>query len=824
MLLRPRYVTIVSYEYIHVADILGQIAERIELHEGEVLIDNYPGEDLNLEHITHIIANTYNFRDYHNAVDRYIQVVKPAWIETSLASAKLAHPRRYSPDPNLILSDVVAICADLPEGDKDAIAGGILAMGGNVSARLTTQVTHVVALSMDNEKAEQVALHNLNIHIVLPHWFDDCLKLGKKIDEGPYLLPDPEILKTPSERAPLGRPNKHVVGATMSDPQDPDSINSSVRKELTVFKNRKILLDKDLQIGPVLRNALTEMIVASGGKVVDKISTANILVCKYRDGLNYRTAAANKMELGNLSWLYFLIVHNMWTSPFMRLMHYPVPRLPLPGFEKLKISLSNYSGEARTYLENLILATGAECTKTLKQENTHLITAHSKSEKVAAAKDWNIVVVNHLWIEESYAKWEMQSINNPRYNQFPRKTNLGEVVGQTHIDRDVIRRHFLPEESQQDLTAKTTRKGKATSKPLDPSSNAKANARAPQDDSSPEQKQEIETPAKSRLLNTGKENVTPTTTGSRKSKSAALNKLHSMTPDIALFEKERKRVGGVVYGGRRKADEDRTEPTRKRSAQPEAPDDPSDEQPVKRQRTESVSLQMHLLISGYKAWVGKGKKEDEDISRLQSLGITVLKEPSTKVTHMAVPHIVRTAKFLTALAQAPTILSTDYIEACLAEETLLDPGNYLLEDAEYEKKHNVSLRKALQNAKVNEGRLLANMRIYCSEKINGGFDTMQAIAEANGTSLTTYRGRHMTVPSRRAGSHEEAGDGGAVDDEIYLLSSGTDVEKRLYPKFISAIEASRHKARVLSSEWLLTTALRQEMQPIEDFEIDVGDG
>lgn len=716
------------------------------------------------------------------------------------------------------MSDVVATCADLPEGDKDAIAGGILAMGGNHSAKLTTQVTHVVALSMDNEKAEQVVKHNLNIRIVLPHWFDDCLKLGKKIDEAPYSLPDPEILQTASDKAPMGRPNKHVAGAASPFPREPDSINTSARKNLTVFKNRKILLDADLQIGPILRSLLTDIIIRSGGKLAEKISAADILVCKYRDGPNYTTATANKLEVGNLSWLYYLIVHNKWTSPYKRLLHYPLPKQPLAGFEKLKISLSNYSGEARTYLENVILATGAECTKTLKQENTHLITAHTQSEKVAAAKDWNIVTVNHLWIEESYAKWEMQSINNSRYNQFPRKTNLGEVVGQTQIDRSVIEQRFLNQETRGNGTPRTLRKTPAVSKPLDASTPARSNVRTAQENKVTKQTKEAQTPATSRLLDSGKENVTPTTTGSRASKNAAMAKLHSMTPDIALFEKERKRVGGVVYGGRRKADEDRVEVNRKRSAEL-TPDDASEKQTQKRQRTESVSTNMHLLISGYKAWVGKAKKEEDEISRLRSFGIIVLKEPSPKVTHVAVPHIVRTAKFLIAVAQAPTILSTDYIEACLEKGQYLDPTTFELHDKEHEKKYDVSLHDALVKAKVNKGQLLKDMRIYCVDKITGGFETMQAIAEANGTTLTTYRGRHMTIPPRNPGSQPDSDE--STDDQVYLISSDSKEDKRLWPKFVQAAEDSRQTPHIVISEWLLSSALRQEVQPLEPYELHV---
>src|SRR4030095_9373166 len=104
-----------------------------------------------------------------------------------------------------------------------------------------------------------------------------------------------------------------------------------------------------------------------------------IYICRYREGADYIMASRLGKEVGNLSWLYHLITHNTWTSPLRRLLHYPIARSGIPGFKKFRISLSNYAGEARIYLENLIVAAGAECTKTLKQDNTHLITAHGSS-------------------------------------------------------------------------------------------------------------------------------------------------------------------------------------------------------------------------------------------------------------------------------------------------------------------------------------------------------------------------------------------------------------------------------------------------------------
>jgi hypothetical protein len=90
---------------------------------------------------------------------------------------KLANTRQFNPDPRLFLSEVVVCCADLPDGDADAICGGVLAMGGLFTFKVTTQVTHLVALTMDSEKCAIVESKQLNIKIVLPHWYLGHLSL-----------------------------------------------------------------------------------------------------------------------------------------------------------------------------------------------------------------------------------------------------------------------------------------------------------------------------------------------------------------------------------------------------------------------------------------------------------------------------------------------------------------------------------------------------------------------------------------------------------------------------------------------------------------------
>jgi hypothetical protein len=123
-----------------------------------------------LRKLTHIISNTSDFEDYESALDNFIQVVKPAWIRACVAKNRQTNPRQYSPDPALFLSEVTVSCADIPEGDKEAIMGGVLAMGGLCSDVVTKLVTHLVALNYEDAKVQAAVKRNPRCKIVAPHW------------------------------------------------------------------------------------------------------------------------------------------------------------------------------------------------------------------------------------------------------------------------------------------------------------------------------------------------------------------------------------------------------------------------------------------------------------------------------------------------------------------------------------------------------------------------------------------------------------------------------------------------------------------------------
>jgi hypothetical protein len=460
--------------------------------------------------------------------------------------------------------------------------------------------------------------------------FDDCLKLGRRIDERPYTLPDPEIMHVGLDTPIPPQDNKDLVGASTTNPTKlpTPSISAHTTGQRSVFEGKTIMLSPDLGIGLHLQESIEAVLKQGGAEVTSRIDTADMLICRYREGFAYRTASRLNLDVGNLAWLYRLMTFNTYTSPLRRLLHYPVSRTGIPGFQGLKISLSNYVGEARIYLENLIAAAGAECTKTLKQENTHLITAHGTSEKCNAAKEWGLEVVNHLWLEDSYAKWKLQPASDPRYSHFPLRTNLGEVAGQTRLDRNVLERMFFPSEDtvQSPRRAMHSKDQNMVSVQAPPEKKRKIVDEAPDASHGTPQttgksRRPIQTPARSRIMSEGKENETPSSTSSRKSKDAATARLHEIAPDIALYEKEKKRVGGVIYGGRRKSDEGRGQEKEKESkkrASVEAEDESDGDQAVepKRQKKSRPPISMHLLITGYQKWIGKGNEKKEDADKV----------------------------------------------------------------------------------------------------------------------------------------------------------------------------------------------------------------
>lgn len=720
--------------------------------------------------------------------------------------------------------------------------------------------------------------------LLTPNRFDDCLRLGRRIREEPYTFPDPEILyQQRNSKPPKPQVSDDVKGASSPHPAQmptPDPSFSGSTRRLTVFKDRKIILSDDLAISASLRRVLNDLITTGGGHVVEDLNECDTLVCQYREGEQYVTASQAGREVGNLGWLYHMITHNRWTLPTRKLLHYPVPKNGVPGFENFTISVSNYAGESRLYLENLVKACGGAFTKTMRQDNTHLITAHTASEKCDAAREWNIELVNHLWLEESYAQHRVATLTTKKYTHFPPRTNLGEIVGQTRIDRAVVEKYFyphsavkkgkkagkllsdapnMPQESSNlesletidtatpppeapeeadhmsvDREPPTTvQKGKrgrlskaaATDDEQEPPATA---AKARRSKTEPG----LKTPALRKFVDSEKENETPGTTGSRGAKARAMSKLHDAAADIALYDKERKRVGGVTHG--RDRQESTMEPGtpavkekrgRKRQStemEAETEEETEEEAPAVGKRGKRVksgeklpTIEYRMVLTGYQRWLDDPKSETTERNTLRNLGVSIV-EDTTKVDILCAPKIVRTKKFISALARAPFVVSTSFLDFCLKNQKVPDPDKYSLQDRETEQKTGMKLQESIELAEKNDGQLLQGWQIFCTSDVTGGFDTYKTIIEANGGVAMLYKGRTAMNVSKRSFVAGPAGAGGAAESQgddngntLYLISGEKPSEAGLWDKFRQMAKAADMVPVIARSDWMISVAMRQ---------------
>lgn len=197
----------------------------------------------------------------------------------------------------------------------------------------------------------------------------------------------------------------------------------------------------------------------------------------------------------------------------------------------------------------------------------------------------------------------------------------------------------------------------------------------------------------------------------------------------------------------------------------------------------------------------------------------VTQDPS-RTSHLAAPSILRTQKFITALAYAPVIVSTDFIDECLAQDELLDPEDFLLTDKATEKKFQLKLSSTLQRAKEHGNELFHGRTFYCVENIHGGCETYQAIVEANGGKCLVFRGRPGTMLTSQRARSENGEEDEDIEAEVFLISGREPEQQRLWSKFRQMVENSRKLPKVVRSDWVLDTAMSQEIKPIDGYEFN----
>lgn len=358
-----------------------------------------------------------------------------------------------------------------------------MGFGGQFTTSPKVQTTHVIAVDNNHPYCKLVRASKPDVKIVLPHWVDDSCRLRRRLDETPYLLPNPSILSGDAlEKLTPEKINETIIGdraATTSkrqgtppsepvpsheilaSPSDSESITTSdspfrprlSEKDRHLFEGKKFYLASDLELKKRAKKALVTIIEEAGGSIMEDmdndflpISKSNVYIGRWRKNEEYVKASRKGWVIGTFRWIIYMISLQEWQSPTVNLLHYPLVYGGMKELEGAQVSLTGFTGEARRYVIDLIEAIGAIYCQSLLSGCKYLIAAQPRSRKYKAAQKWNIHVVNQLWLEETYAKWEIQSVTNPRYTYFPVIGDLTTATQSTELDLQVLKKFYCTSE------------------------------------------------------------------------------------------------------------------------------------------------------------------------------------------------------------------------------------------------------------------------------------------------------------------------------------------------------------------------------------------
>ncbi|KAG9068305.1 hypothetical protein KI688_010571 [Linnemannia hyalina] len=393
---------------------------------------------------THIISENLDIPDYKHAVARGIHIVTPEW---------------------------------LPDYDRQLICDALDSYGGSYSATLSNSVTHLIALASSGAKYEYAMAHpELNIKVVMPHWFQTCCNARCHIPETMYLYPDPPMQEMDDEIYPKPTPAPTPQLFANSVKSVVNFLNSPNEIQDKFLQDKYIFMEADLPITPENLQKFAERIAQAGGFLVDEYANdmVDVVICRVRDGDLYFEASNDGKIVASLDWMYHVLRTGTMPSPTASLLHYPIPNGYIPGMTSLVMTVSNYNGPIREYLKRMIIATGAIykpelASKTHAEPTTHIICGDASGEKFAKGNEWNVKVVNHFWLEDCYLSWCMQSETKPRYGLFPLNSQLTEVFG-TGLSPDLIEEWTSPDAFEEVSTQPDTNEAReeSTSSNVDP--------------------------------------------------------------------------------------------------------------------------------------------------------------------------------------------------------------------------------------------------------------------------------------------------------------------------------------------------------------------
>ncbi|KAG0170496.1 hypothetical protein DFQ28_001810 [Apophysomyces sp. BC1034] len=646
----------------------------------------------------------------------------------------------------------------IPKRDREAIFGGLLALGGQYREDLTSDVTHLVCLTQEGEKYEK-AIEVKHIKVVLPQWIDDCFKFRRMVREDIFQFPDPPLLHTAEQKAAedTSKPVEEEKQQT-GDSSSTENMNKMIypypktmqllpiiAEKETFLNNWCFYLSPDLEVSREFQNNLEKLLIKVGATVSEQYDDdVNIVVTKWRSSNIYLKACGEKKTVGSLWWVTNTLARRRFESPLRTLLDYPRPKGGIPGMENAVITITSYSGIARDYLRRLITAVGATYTSNMTESHTtHVICASKSSTKYRVARHWNLSVVNHLWIEECFQLWACKSVADERYVYFPGGKILDELVGQTPLMPDEVEKwwkdpHHVPKVS----CPESLRVPMTNSNSTMPAETTKG-------------KMPVDAPSIFSITSSSSQGTgSVTRKRPRQAAVAATTALQDVVvPDLNAYQKE-------IKTKRIKADDEHTGVNSLKSKDPDSSVHKDAKEGIHRGTKRSLSDPTNVSTTA---------KQKQTTIKIATSGIVLagdqkaalrrlgaqLTESISQATHLVVEErVLRTPKFLCAVNLGLHIVQVDWIKESIRKERFQEVACYAVKDEETENRLDFDLAESLaaardsrvEHAKTRHGTWLQNWEVCV---LQSSKNVLKEVIETAGGKFVSksYARRLCDLPS-----------------------------------------------------------------------------
>lgn len=384
------------------------------------------------EMINLIISESCDFPFYHVAAfDYMIPVVTPEWVSTCLSTNRHHRTAVFSPDRRHIFKDYQIYVSRhcFKHSEYLFYTEMVNAMGGTCIDFLSNRTTHLITNDSNDPAVTAVVGFGKvdSIKFVFPTWLVQSFKELAPASAEEHAL-DP---KAPTE-------------VLMERSQDLWGIVDDLefKKRSSIFEGHNFIIGLDVSLGKDLYATLIELLQANGGTVIRHVDeedikrgTADCYIGSSVMSKEYETASEINLELGNLIWIFFMCTLERFQSAGSKVIFSPFKK-KLFETNELILSYSNYYGRQRFYIQRLAELLGGYSTAELSRKNTHLVSQFSWGKKFETGLRWdNCIVINHLWLEETYRSGIKRDPQEALFQEFPVRGGLYGALGQMSAEK-----------------------------------------------------------------------------------------------------------------------------------------------------------------------------------------------------------------------------------------------------------------------------------------------------------------------------------------------------------------------------------------------------